>query len=58
LYSEIASVDIGGHHGFDVDTISSVNLNARGGAYVNGVEIANKSDISALDERLKALENA
>jgi hypothetical protein len=58
LYSEIASVAIGGNHGFDVDTISSVNLNAQGGAYVNGVEIANKSDISALDERLKALENA
>ena len=58
LYSEIASVSVGGDHGFDVNTISSVNLNAQGGAYVNGVEIANKSDISALDERLKALENA
>lgn len=58
LYSEIANVYVGGDHGFDVDTISSINLNAQGGAYVNGVEIANKSDISALDERLKALENA
>lgn len=56
LYSEIASAHIGGNYGFRVDTVSSINLNASIGIYANGVEIATKTDINSLDERLKKLE--